>query len=246
MKKNLISKVLTETLGVIYPENLYCMACGDTIEAATRIHGLCDSCIAKTDWNIENPYEEVMDDFAFDSLWTCSRYGFYMRKIMNGLKLGAKTYYARSLGLLLAERVLQGCEEEGIYPEEFSMAVPVPMSPAKFAQRGYNQAELLARQVCAELDLPLNTKILYKIRETPSMRFSDGQTRRTALSGAFAVKRTEKPDVTLPLSGCRVLLVDDVSTTGSTFDACARALKDAGASQVTCLCVATVGEVKST
>ena len=243
--KNLISKALTQTLGAIYPENLYCMACGDTIEAATRIHGLCDACIEKTDWNTENPYAEVMDEFAFDRLWTCCRYGFYPRRIMNGLKLGAKTYYARGLGLLLAERVLQGCEEDGVQTEEFHMVVPVPMSSAKLAQRGYNQAELLAREVCRELGMKLDTKTLYKTRETASMRFSDGRTRRTALEGAFAVRDADTAQNVPPLSGLSILLVDDVSTTGSTFDACARALKDAGAENVTCLCFATVGEVMS-
>ena len=243
MKKNLISKALTETLGAIYPENLYCMACGDTIEAATRIHGLCDACIEKMDWNTENPYEKIMDEFAFDRLWTCCRYGFYPRRIMNGLKLGTKTYYARGLGLLLAERVLQGCEEDMLQPEDLDMVVPVPMSPAKLAKRGYNQAELLAREVCRELGMKLDTKFLYKTRDTQSMRFSDAQTRRTALSGAFAVRADSSSPDCPPLSGKNVLLVDDVSTTGSTFDACARALKDAGAQSVTCLCFSTVGEV---
>ena len=234
--KNLISKALKETLGAIYPENLYCIACGDTIEAATRVHGLCDACIEKMDWNTANPYEEIMDEFAFDQLWTCCRYGFYPRRIMNGLKLGAKTYYARGLGLLLAERVLQGCEEDGIEAENFDMVVPVPMTRTKLAQRGYNQAELLAREVCNELGMSLDTRSLCKIRDTRSMRFSDARTRRTALNGAFAV-RAAAEDVH-PLSGRHVLLVDDVSTTGSTFDACARALKDAGAASVTCLCFA--------
>ena len=240
--KNLISKTRAEILGLIYPENLYCMACGDTIEAATRIHGLCDACIEKIDWNTANPYADVMDDFSFDALWTCCRYGFYPRKIMNGLKLGAKTYYARGLGLLLAERLLQGCEEDGLQPEDFSMVVPVPMSPGKLAKRGYNQAELLAGRVCRELDLKLDTRALYKTRETASMRFSDGRTRRTALSGAFAVTGSGNTDNVQSLAGQRILLVDDVSTTGSTFDACSRALKNAGAVFVACLCVATVGE----
>ena len=220
---------------MIYPENLYCMACGDTIEAGTRIHGLCDACIENIDWNTANPYEKIMDEFAFDRLWTCCRYGFYPRKIMNGLKLGAKTYYARGLGLLLSERVLQGCEENGLEPEDFNMVIPVPMSPGKLAVRGYNQAELLAERVCIELDMKLDTKILYKTRETQSMRFSDARTRRTSLDDVFAAGQG--------CNGMQVLLVDDVSTTGSTFDAAARALKDAGAASVTCLCFATVGEV---
>ena len=241
-RSNLLSKMGKKTLGLIYPENLYCIACGDTIEASTRIHGLCDDCIKKTDWNTENPYAEVMEDFAFDSLWTCCRYGYLPRRIMNGLKLKGRTYYARSLGLLLSERTLQGFEEEGLEAGDFDMVVAVPMTPTKQAQRGYNQAELLALEVCSELDMPYRSDVLLKPVETPSMRFSDGRTRRTVLAGAFTVKGSDGG--VKPLSGKRILLVDDVSTTGSTFDACARTLKEAGASSVTCLCFATVGVVQ--
>lgn len=227
------------TLGLIYPENLYCISCGDSIEAATRVHGLCDECIGKTDWDVSNPYAEAMEDFAFDRLWTCCRYGFVPRRIMNAFKVQGKTYIAANLGLLLTERALQGFEEDGLEQDFFDMVLAVPMSAEKQAKRGYNQAELLALEVCGELGLTYRKDVLIKPEETPSMRFSDGRTRRSVLGSAFSVKgETDKP-----LAGKNILLIDDISTTGSTFDACARTLKTAGAQSVSCLCFATVGVV---
>ena len=250
MKRLNLRSLGTKTLGLIYPENLYCMACGDTIEASTRVHGLCDECIKKTDWNIENPYADVMEDFAFDRLWTCCRYGYLPRRIMNGFKEKGRTYYAKNIGLLLTERCLQGFEEEKLEAEDFDMVLPVPMTREKESVRGYNQAELLAKEVCRELSIPCRRDVLIKAVETPSMRFSDGRTRRTVLAGAFSVNDHDAASGSVPeqkpLLGKRILLVDDVSTTGSTFDACARTLKEAGAENVTCLCFATVGIVQGT
>ena len=228
--------ILNWILDALYPENLYCISCGDSMESTTRVHGLCDRCIEKTDWDQEDPFRGGDIRFSFDRFWKCCTYGYSPRLIMNGLKTGGKSYCAKNLGLLLAERVLKGCDACGSDPESFDGILAVPMRQEKKESRGYNQAQLLAEYTAKELGLKnrILKNVLIKTRETPSMRFSDGQTRRSALADVFAVPE-EKKYLT---AGKKLLLIDDVCTTGSTADACAKALKESGAADVTFLCFA--------
>lgn len=213
-------------LDLLYPRNIYCLCCGDAMEN-TRIHGLCDRCIEKIDWNTKNPFRRQMDNFAFDDVYPCCTYGYYPRKIISGFKLTGRPYGAEPLGRLLGERLLQ---------EYLSAPIlaAVPMHSSKEAQRGFNQAELLAKEasiVCGAAYIP---RLLKKTKATRSMRLSDGNTRKTLLHDEFAVD----PDLVSAAAGRHVVLVDDVVTTGSTADACARVLKEAGASKVSVLCFA--------
>lgn len=219
--------ILQRALDLVYPRNLYCLCCEDTMEQS-RIHGICDRCAEKINWLDHDPFRASLDEFAFDRLMSCCVYGFYPRKIMHDLKLHAKPYIAESIGLLMAEKAkLEG--------GSFTAAVPVPSSPSKLKKRGYNQAELLARQVCRELGIPMWNDALAKVSETASMRLSTGLERRNMLQGAFEV-----PEKACGLvSGADILLVDDVVTTGSTADACSAALLDAGAKSVSLLCFAS-------
>ena len=218
-------------LDLIYPQDLYCLCCKDTMPQS-RIHGICDRCAEKIDWLDHDPFRASLDEFAFDELMSCCVYGFYPRQIVHGLKLHAKPYIAKNIGLLMAEKaqLQSGGDLSGI-----DALIPVPTTAAKLKKRGYNQAELLAKVCAKELGLPLVKDALIKIRDTASMRLSTGLERRNMLQGAFEVpeKACEK------VRGAGILLVDDVVTTGSTADACAAALRDAGAKSVRVLCFAS-------
>lgn len=105
---------------------------------------------------------------------------------------------------------------------------PVPLHRARERRRGFNQAEIAARVVARDLDVPLERSLLRRVRETsPQAALSAGR-RATNLRGAFAVAG-EPPE--------RVLLVDDVTTTGATFDEAAGALRRAGASMIYALAI---------
>ena len=223
----MMSRLIERALDLVYPQNLYCLCCEDTMEQS-RVHGICDRCAEKINWLDHDPFRASLDEFAFDRLMSCCVYGFYPRKIMHALKLHGKPYIAKNTGLLMAEKV----QLEG---GTFTAAVPVPSSPAKLKKRGYNQAELLARVVCRELKLPLWSDALIKPEDTASMRLSTGLERRNMLQGAFTVPEKACGKV----QGADILFVDDVVTTGSTADACAAALRDAGAKSISVLCFAS-------
>jgi ComF family protein len=110
--------------------------------------------------------------------------------------------------------------------------VPVPLAPARRRQRGFNQAELIARGVGARLGWPVDPSLLVRVRETPQQIWLPEAERRTNVEGAFGCPNPDAVD------GRRVVLVDDVMTTGSTLRACAEPLKLAGALRVYGLVVA--------
>ncbi|HZT05921.1 MAG TPA: ComF family protein [Chloroflexota bacterium] len=117
-------------------------------------------------------------------------------------------------------------------PLAVDVVAPVPLSPARLAQRGFNQAELLARPLAASQGWPLDAALLVRTRETPQQtRLSSGE-RWLNLAGAFAVRDPAS------VVDRRVLLVDDVCTTGATLEACAAPLVRAGAAGVWALVVA--------
>lgn len=213
-------------LDLLFPQNIYCNCCGDIMDSS-RIHGICDKCASKIQWISDNPYEHEMYRFAFDDLISCCIYGFYPRRIMNRLKSGKGAYAAEGIALLMAERA----RDFG----RFDAVIPVPMHKDKLKKRGYNQAQLLAETVCAELKLPLMNDALLKVKPTASMRGSDAETRRNALKDVFSVNKAAFASSDIPKT---VLLIDDVVTTGSTADACASVLKDAGCEWVSVLCFA--------
>jgi ComF family protein len=114
--------------------------------------------------------------------------------------------------------------------KRFDLIVPLPLHWWKRWQRGFNQTDLLASEIARRWNVPVRRIVRRRKRTTPQAGLTNAQ-RRLNVRAAFAVSRTR-------LDGLRVLLVDDVLTTGATAGACARALKQAGAAHVTLLALA--------
>ncbi|MCX7660626.1 MULTISPECIES: ComF family protein [Caldimonas] len=113
-------------------------------------------------------------------------------------------------------------------PVQVDCIVPVPLAPARLAERGYNQAWELARRLGVLLGCPARSDLLQRQRETPSQVGLDLSQRLRNLRGAFAVPIPRRA----ALQGLRVAVVDDVMTTGATMSAVAQALRAAGARSV--------------
>jgi len=121
-------------------------------------------------------------------------------------------------------------QDQNLFGETAILAVPVPLHRSKIRERGFNQADLIARAALKDPDLAkrfkLEAGVLRRRRITKSQIGLTQNQRRENLRGAFIVPNPEK------VSGRRILLIDDVFTTGTTASACARVLMRAGASQV--------------
>lgn len=142
------------------------------------------------------------------------------RKLLLDLKYGDKPYLARNIGRLLGES-LQGLEE---WPAP-ELVTAIPLFPAKKRERGYNQAALLARRVGSELGIPY-IPLLARVRSTLPQTSLSRKERRENVKGAFSCIEGAR------LQGKRILLVDDIFTTGSTMREASRVLATAGAGEI--------------
>ena len=110
--------------------------------------------------------------------------------------------------------------------------MPVPLHPSRLRERGYNQAAMIAQPLAKRLHLPVGPVLLVRTRPRPDKLLLSRRERWETVRGAYATRTGARVD------NLRVLLIDDVFTTGATLDACSKALKEAGAKAVYGLTVA--------
>jgi ComF family protein len=161
---------------------------------------------------------------AFDRLLALWRYEPPLDGVVQALKFGRLDY----LGRHLAEALAAGL---GDALSPFDRVVPVPLHWRRRFARGYNQAQLIARPLARRLGLPC-VAALSRRRATPPQTSLGRAGRLANLRRAFSVPRPSR------IRDLRILLVDDVATTGATLDAAAAALKAAGATAVTAVVAA--------
>jgi ComF family protein len=116
------------------------------------------------------------------------------------------------------------------------LIVPVPMTRWRLMRRQFNQAALLAREVSHASGVPFDPFLLVKVKSTPTQVGSSAAQRAANVAGAFSVPATVRDRV----RGRRIVVIDDVITTGATVGACARALRAAGAARIDVLAAAMV------
>jgi ComF family protein len=165
----------------------------------------------------------------FDRARSVLIYGENSRKLILDFKHGDRTWPAPAFGRWLARA---GGEMIG----EADLAVPVPLHRSRLYARRYNQASLLALALGRETGLPAEPELLTRHRPTPSQGRLSAAARRRNVRGAFRLRRGFEELV----RGSRILLIDDVFTTGATAGECARTLKRAGAAAVDVLTLARV------
>jgi ComF family protein len=210
-------------------EGTFCAGCDITVLAVDRAcpgcalddaaaAGLCHACRARP--------------FPFSRARASLVYGGAVSAALLHLKHGQGLAAARPLGRFLVP-LLDWAATEGA-----DAIVPVPLHPRRLRQRGFNQSLELIRSALEVREararafglprwrLPVPVDALRRVRDTPPLGREHGSVRRCRLAGAFAVPA--RPSV----QGRRLLLVDDVMTTGATFAECARTLLEAGAREV--------------
>ncbi len=196
-----------------YVRTPFCARCGDPVAGQVDAVFECWACARA------RPH--------FDRARSVARYDGIMRELLRAFKYSGAVWLRRDLARLLA-----ACAESELDLTAVDAVAPVPLFPARRRARGYNQAELLSGTLAGWLGRPHFPGALRRARETPTQTHLTAADRATNVRDAFVSRGGDR------LAGLRLLLVDDVMTTGATVNECARALKAAGAAAVQ---VCTVG-----
>jgi ComF family protein len=160
--------------------------------------------------------------FFFDQAISPCLYEGSAKELVKALKYQGRLSVAPFLGRLLAETV-----RERLGSDPADAVVPVPLHSTRLRERTFNQAQVLAQELGRRLDLPCWKHLLLRRSATPPQADLPREERLRNVAKAFAIR----PDPFL--RSARILLVDDVLTTGATANACAKLLKNAGAFSVT-------------
>ena len=197
-----------------------CVLCGKLLQKQET--DLCTACrVDSPEFSKGNLNIQFLDSYA--AIWY---YEGYIRRSLLRYKFYGARHYADAYGRLLAMKLLRE------YPDGFDLLTGVPVSRMRKLRRGYDQVELLAKVVARELEIPY-IPLLKKVRNNPPQSGISGRAERKA--NVLGVYRALQPEM---IAGKRILLLDDVLTTGATAGECARVLLTAGAKEVHCGVVA--------
>ncbi len=191
----------------------FCRLCGDPADGALEGDYLCSACLSHPP--------------AFDLARSALRYRGILQNALHNFKYNGATWLSRDFGMFLA-----ACHRAHYSALSIDLLLYVPLFPTKERERSYNQAGLLAHELSAQIGGPPVKRLLVKLLPTPTQTHLTAGARRANVRDTFAIRKKKA------VAGRRILLVDDVMTTGATVHECARMLKEAGADKVYVLTVA--------
>src|SRR6266516_7104472 len=185
----------------------FCQKCSEPFEGAITGEFTCANCAHRT--------------IHFDAAVAAYRSRGIVRQIIHDFKYGRQIH----LRHLVTRWLTAALEDPRLRGGRFDVIIPVPLHPARTRERGFNQASLLAELLSAQISIQ-SKPLLERIRYTTTQTALDRSERMENLHNAFRLRKNAD------VRGLRVLLIDDVLTTGSTLSECARVLKRAGALSV--------------
>lgn len=161
-------------------------------------------------------------DFAFDTAHSVGAYEGVLREAIHAFKYNSQKVLCEPLAMLMIDYLAANRNLLG----SVDLIVPVPIHPARKKLRGFNQSEQLALRIGQEFSLPVVSDVLIRLSGDRAQVALPLDMRKLNVENAFGIKGRNA------ISGSRIMLVDDVFTTGSTCDAAASALRSAGAREI--------------
>lgn len=212
--KNAKNKIFKFILDILFPS--FCATCGK--EGSF----LCSACAAKI--VIKRVPAKIPGAPKVKTIYAAAE---YREPPVTELITRLKYKGAKEIGEILAGLIISHLDLVQFEKKNEHIIVPVPLHKKRLAKRGFNQSELIARKIAECLNMPVTASALKRIKNTaPQTEVAQKEKRRENVKNAFACARPET------VKDKKVILVDDVATTGATLNECARALRQAGARSV--------------
>jgi ComF family protein len=236
-----LSAAFAPLVDLVFPPR--CPLCGAAIASQTGLCPHCWSALAVPGepacGSCNRPFGDGIPDGAIcapclavpprhDGIAAATLYNDASRKLVLSLKHGNRISLAPMMAGMMAAKLP--------FLDEGWIIAPVPLHRWRIWRRGYNQSAELARAICKTCDARLVVDLLERRRATPSLGGLGKRARRRVLSGAIGVNARRRDYI----RGAKIVLVDDVLTSGATSDVCVRSLKRAGAAQVVVACFSRV------
>ena len=210
----------------------FCSLCALPFAEGSQSLGPCQECL------LQRP--------LWQSIYFLGPYQGLLRRLILDLKFNSALHTAPLLGGLLAARISAvrvfargdaggqvGFNETGFSDTGFDLVIPVPLHPRRLGERGYNQSLELARVLARNLSVPVCNKLLLRTKFTPPQEALSRKERKRAVKGVFVASSG--------VCGKRILLVDDVLTTGATLAECSKTLLEGGAAYIEVAVAARTG-----
>lgn len=212
-------KIIETILNLIYPN--VCGFCGDI-----NNENICTECSKKIEkykiLRIEKSTSKYIERQCF-----IYKYEGKIREAILKFKFQEEAYLYRTFTKIILDN-LEVCE----YIKKFDIIIPVPIHRKRRWERGYNQSELVANEISKQLIINTEKNLLIKIRNNPKQSTLKLEERKSNVKNVYEVKQNQK------IKDKKILLIDDIFTTGNTVNECAKKLKEAGASKVSVLTIA--------
>ena len=230
---------------LVYPP--FCFACQSALRAEERPLLLCHLCLQSISWNRSpacpkcsrylGPHPQTVlcsgcrrQKLYFDFAWSACLFEEPLRGLIHQFKFQER----RFLYKLFSRMMLDFISRNGLDIGQFDILVPMPLSAAKYRERGYNQAQLLAAPIARAHRKLMLTSLLQRSRYTPSQTSLSRKNRFTNVRGSFRIN----PRV--PITNKNILIIDDLLTTGASASEASFCLKARGAAKVGVLTLAIV------
>lgn len=212
---------------LIFPSKLYCVSCKGSLDQASY-NGICKECVKGISFIEKGRWIQSSSFIGSNKsvrMYSVVIYSAVIKDLIHDFKYNQRTYLSRTFAALMKDAL----EREGF---SLDLIIPVPLFNKKEQGRGFNQSTLLAKYLSLNTGIAYEAKNLQRTRDTAIMHNLSRLERRENVNAAFRLKNPQQ------LIDKRILLIDDILTTGATIEECSRVLYGAGAYEVIALTLA--------
>jgi ComF family protein len=218
-------ELIQQILGIFLPSN--CIICGGPMmQNEKAVHQNCLSGLAKLDDKLLSSFRSELDKAFFDKIFIPFQFSSSFQSMIHNLKYRGFSKIAASFGSYLSEY---------ISAPEYDIITSVPLHKVRERERGFNQSALIAKYFAMSTGLAFDNRLLKRKKNNVSQTSLDRKERIENVFGIFRCTRK--------VENLKILLIDDVITTGSTVNACSKVLKQSGALKIDIAAMATPADI---